>query len=257
MASDDPEEDWISAFGWLQAGDRLAEDQHWPLALGSYMEAHRKMVQMQVEHPAFEAELVEYRLEKLEEVIAGFEEKLESGDRSLMVKFVDFAESFETGLEQRFDDRFVEALNTLDVAKVLLDEIIFENPDEYRDAVAPQYELLQSSLTYLDGQINFRERERQRASTFVGDGVEWGTTQFVKEEDLPREGDNILLSSELFPGLVQVEGLDTPLVEPEVEVDEESEATDEAGPGIPRPTFRMSSKQKIVADDSTEVVDED
>ncbi len=247
VASDDPEEDWISAFGWLQTGQRLEPEGYWPLVLGSYMEAHRKMKQMREEHPGYEREMVEYRIGKLEEEIAAAEEKLAGGDRDIMVKFVDFAESFETGLEQRFDNQFVEAMNTLEVARVLLDEIIFENPEVYRDAVASQYELLESSLAWLDSQINFREREREQRNTFVGDGVEWGTTQFVQAADLPAEGDSILVSGELFPGFIVVEGLDEPsdlpendagMVEPEQEEDREKKAT-----SAPIPGFRMSSKQ--------------
>ncbi|MEM6278526.1 MAG: hypothetical protein AAF733_03535 [Verrucomicrobiota bacterium] len=245
LASDDPEEDWISAFGWIQTGEQLGKAEHWPLALGSLMEAHRKLKQMQVEYPAYEVEIIEYRIERLEEEIEGMQGSLASGDQALMVKFVDFAESFETGLDQRFNDQFVEAMNTLDVAKALLDEIVFENPKEYRDAVASQYELLESSLTWLDGQINFRERERQRGSTFVGDGVDWGTTQFVKLSDLPTEGSNILMSAELFPGFLKVEGLeergsDTVQVSANEEPREEKE---ESGGSAPR--FRMSSKQSV------------
>jgi len=242
VASTDPEEDWISAFGWLQAGQRLAGEEHWPLALGSYMEAHRKMKQMREEHPGYEEEMVDYRIEKLEEEIAAAGEKLASGDNDLMVKFVDFAESFETGLEQRFNNQFVEALNTLDVARVLLDEIIFENPEEYEAAVAPQYELLQSSLTWLDGQINFRERERQQRSTFVGDGTDWGTTQFVKAGDLPAEGGNFFVPSELFPGLIVVEGLEAP-DEEVAAMAEKSDEGEEKKDGPSLPGFRMSSKQ--------------
>lgn len=238
-SSQEADEAWVSAYGWLQAGERLAAEGHWPLAMGSYMEAHRKMKQMRMEHPEFEGKMVEYRIALLEEEIEGSQAELGSGDHDLMVKFIDFAESFETGLDQRFENRFVEALNTLDVAKVLLDEIIFEKPDEFTDALAPQYEVLQSSLTWLDGQINFRERERQQKSTFVGDGTDWGTTQFVKVSDLPGEGDDVLVSSELFPGLIAVEGLDEVSALPEEnEKDEEKEMKE-----APRPAFRMSSKQ--------------
>ncbi|MDF1823986.1 MAG: hypothetical protein P1U68_05045 [Verrucomicrobiales bacterium] len=242
-SSQDPNEDWVSAYGWLQAGERLAEAGHWPLAMGSYMEAHRKMKQMRSEHPAFEGEMVEYRIAMLEEEIESSQDKLGSGDHDLMVKFIDFAESFETGLDQRFDNRFVEALNTLDVAKVLLDEIIFEKPNEFTEALSPQYEVLQSSLTWLDGQINFRERERQQKSTFVGDGTDWGTTQFVKASDLPGEGEDILLSSELFPGLIQVEGPEPRTVASGEAEEKKDDDGEREAKEIQRPAFRMSSKQ--------------
>lgn len=244
VASDDAEEDWISAFGWLQTGQRLAMDEHWPLALGSYMEAHRKMKQMRAEHSGYEEEMVDYRIEKLEEEIAAAGEMLAGGDRELMVKFVDFAESFETGLEQRFDNQFIEAMNTLDVARALLDEIIFENPEEFEDAVAPQYELLQSSLSWLDSQINFRERERQQRTAFVGDGVDWGTTQYVKAADLPSDGETILISGTLFPGFnISEEPSEDATLDDEMQLPDKVEE-EEAGSSIPG--FRMSSKQSEV-----------
>lgn len=260
IASEEAEEDWISAFGWIQTGQRLAESEHWPLAVGSLMEAHRKLGQMRERHPGYESEMVEYRIARLEEEIAAAREKLGSGDHALVVKFIDFAESFETGLEQRFDNNFIEAVNTLDVAKVLLDEIIFENPEEYRDAVASQYELLESSLSWLDSQINFRERERRQASPFVGEGRDLGTTEFVKRSDLPAGGDEILMSGGLFPGLLPAgEIVDAPgesaKAPPEAadpagsgggtRAGEAETGTDAPAMDIPRPTFRMSSRQKL------------
>ncbi len=254
-ASDDPSEDWVAAFGWLQTGERLAVAEHWPLAVGSYMEAHRKMKQMREDHPAFEGEMVEYRIAWLEDEIAASQEKLGSGDHDLTVKFIDFAESFETGLDQRFDNQFLEAMNTLDVAKVLLDEIIFEKPHEFTDALASQYEVLQSSLTWLDAQINFRERERQRKTSFVDDGTDWGTTQFVKASDLPGEGDDVLISSELFPGLIvnDLGPADEAMSEEEKEEDEEKE---KEAIVAPRPAFRMSSKQTGIPELPLEIEEE-
>ncbi len=248
---------WVKVYGWLQTGTRLSEAEQWPLALGSFIESHRQLALLKTNHPEFEEEMVSYRLDLLEEEIAEAQEKLQPGEQEIMQKYLDFIDSYEEGMRLRFSNQYVESLNTLDIAKVLLDEIIFEKPEEFREAVDSQYLLLHDSLTWLDSQINFRQQTRP--SPFVGDGVEWGTTEFVKAADLPGDGDLILREGTLFPGgtvppvsasSVELKEEATP-EEPPAEVDADGAVSKSGLPG-----FRMSSKQEEIPDLPEEVGDE-
>lgn len=255
------EDRWVKVYGWLQTGTRLRDAELWPLALGSFIESHRQLKLLKERDPDFEPEMVGYRLESLEREIAAAQEKLQPGEQEIMQKYLDFIDSYEEGMRLRFANQFVEALNTLDIAKVLLDEIIFEKPEEFRDAVDSQYLLLHDSLGWLDSQINFRQRSRP--AVFVGDGVDWGTTQYVEEADLPAEGDAILVEGTLFAGLPAMErGVGRLLEgkEPEGEAPEREDREGEKNgekeeDSSSRPAFRMSSKQKEIPELPEEVRD--
>ncbi|MEM9016426.1 MAG: hypothetical protein AAGC68_05385 [Verrucomicrobiota bacterium] len=243
----DPGERWVGAYGWLQTGENLAAAGHSPLAMGSFIEAHRQVVELQREHPNFEPEMVSYRIERLEVQIVEAQGTLTGGEKELMTKFVDFIDSFEQGMAQRYANEYVNAINTLEFAQVLLDEIIYEKPDEFREAVDTQYGLLQSSLSWLNEQVSFRERIRPMP--FVGDDPSLGTTEFVKEEDLPSEGDEILTSADLFPLLVSSV---PPRERTEVPAglsmgkEEQKNTEDEDSSKIGIPGFRMSSRQREI-----------
>lgn len=244
---------WVSAYGWLQTGERLAKAELWPLALGSFIESHRQVEILAERHPAFEPEIISFRKGLLETQIEIAQQKLKPGEQEIMRKYLDFIDSYEEGLRLRFANQYVDSLNTLDIAKVLLDEIIFEKPDEFRDAVESQYQLLHTSLEWLDSQINFKQRSRP--AVFVGDGVEWGTTQYVEEKDLPGDGKDILMENALFPGGMVATDLPAAATEILVDVEqaslEKSEKEEEAPTGLPG--FRMSSKQSKIPDLPEEV----
>lgn len=240
-----PAEAWSRAYSWLQAGERLAESDQWALTMGAYIETFRQMKAIRNASPSYEPELVNYRIEKLEEMIEETEPKLPPGGNLITMKFLDFIESYDLGMEQRFSGQFSEALATLDIAKVILDEIIFENPDEFRDAVDTQYTILHDSIGFLEQQISYRARKPRQ--TYVSDGIDWGTTEFVKGKDLPTGGDEILMSGSLFPrgpDPATIRGISSSipeLTEKKEPAEMESEKKNSGPPG-----FRMSSKQKEV-----------
>jgi len=196
-ASADPASRWVAIYGWVQAGERLENGGHWPLAVGCFIEAHRQAESLRTRHPDFETEMLAYRIPRLAERIEAGGEKLEPGDYEIMTKFLDFIDSLATGLDLRYASRFPEALDTLNAARILFDEIVYEKPEAYRDALATQHDLLHGSLVWLEGQINFRER--LRPPVYAGSSGDLGTTEFVKAEDLPADGDTILASASLFP----------------------------------------------------------
>lgn len=199
-AEDDPAARWVSAYAWIQTGDRLAEAQLWPLAIGSYMESHRQITSLAADHPSYEPEVVGYRLEKLESDINSAQENLVHGEHDIMMKYLDFIESFELGLKQRFAGKFPEALTTLDFADTLLDEIVGEKPDEFLEAVSSQQLILLENRDWLDQQVNFEARSR--AAIQVPGSTELGTTKFVKESDLPDSLEGSEPNGALFPGVV-------------------------------------------------------
>ena len=194
---DDPATKWLNVYSWIQTGDKLSEAEQWPLALGSYMEAHLQLKELAADHPSYEPEIVEYRLEQLVELMEETEGKLAAGDHDIAMEWVDFIETFEKGQDERFANDFKAAFATLEVARTLLEGIIAQNPNGFEAAVQTQFEILTESLEYLDSQLNFQRSTRR---TYTPDNtIDWGTTRFVKESDLPGAGGEFEINSLLFP----------------------------------------------------------
>lgn len=193
----DPAAKWLTVYGWIQTADRLAGAGQWPLALGSYLEADRQIKALAVEHPDFEQEMVNYRRNALAATIAETEARLTTDEHEVMMKYLDFIESLELGEAQRYADEYEAAYGTLGMAKAVLDEIIDRKPEEFREAVASQYARLESSLTWLDSQINFSAMSRPAVA--MDGSIDWGTTKFVKAADLPKTTDGAVITADLFP----------------------------------------------------------
>tara|TARA_R110002096_G_scaffold332016_2_gene526059 strand:+ start:644 stop:1504 length:861 start_codon:yes stop_codon:yes gene_type:complete len=247
---------WVCVYGWVQIGERLADADQWPLAMGSYIEAHRQLADLAEQHPDFEPEMVSYRKEWLDTEIEKTKERLHTGEHDVMMKYLDFIETFELGQSQRFNNDYQSAISTLDIAKSLLDEIIEVKPGEFREAVSSQYDLLLDSIIWLNSQIDFAERSRP--ATFVNDSDDWGTTEFVKETDLPAEKGAVPMSGDLFPERLMaalasefdLEEVVAPRSQiPSVGIRKPSEPiggeTPVKNPESNLPGFRMSSKKPI------------
>jgi hypothetical protein len=254
---EDPAAKWVSVYGWTQTGDRLAAAEQWALAMGSYIESHRQITELAAAHPAFESELVAYRTEKLEETIATADARLSEDEHETMMKYLDFIESLELGLEQRFSNQYEAALGTLDIARSLLDELIGKKPPQFREAIDSQYRRLEDNIYWLSSQINYKEASRRRPTVVSDDGRDWGTTRFVKKEDLPDSGEGVFASGMLFPSSLSINELTgvsakdlVPL--PAKEEDEEPDkAAKPDGPPGPAMRFRMNSRQPLGKDDET------
>lgn len=252
---EDPAAKWVSVYGWTQTGDRLAAAEQWALAMGSYIESHRQITELAEAHPAFETELVAYRTEKLEETIATADARLSDDEHQTMMKYLDFIESLELGLEQRFSNQYEAALGTLDIARSLLDELIGKKPPGFREAIDSQYRRLEDNIYWLSSQINYKEASRRRPSVVTDDGRDWGTTRFVKKEDLPDASDGVFASGILFPSSLSVNELGgvsvtdlVPLPAKEEDDKPDETAKPDAPPG-PAMRFRMNSRQSIEEDD--------
>lgn len=198
---DSPAERLLSAYAWYQTGERLAAANQWPLALGSYLEARGQIEEMVANHPDFEPEVVAYRREALEEAIRAAEERMTNDEHDVMMKYLDFIESLKEGERQRYSRDFKGAYTTLELARSILDELIAAKPEDFRAAVEAQHARLDSSIAWLEEQLNLRSR--RTPSTGIADATDWGTTRYVKEADLPREG-GVLMRSPLFPDSVFV-----------------------------------------------------
>lgn len=243
---------WVSAYGWIQTGDRLASVKLWPLAIGSYIEADRQIKALAAEYPAFEPDIIDYRLEKLQKDIETAQENLTAGEHDIMMKYLDFIESYELGKKQRFANKFEDSLMTLSEARSLLDELIEEKPDKFEVAVKTQHELLDDSIDWLYSQVSFK---RQSVSVVaVGDGYNWGSTQYVKESDLPSSEDPVEPFGGLFPEVPvevssRVVGADGDGKEAEaIEIGKVSAEDDEESGGA-RLRFRMNSQSEPVGED--------
>jgi hypothetical protein len=238
----DPAAKWLTVYGWIQTAERLATAEQWPLALGSYLEADRQVKALAEAHPDFEPEMVNYRRGALAKTIAETEARLTTDEHEVMMKYLDFIESLELGEAQRYANEYEAAFGTLGMAKAVLDEIIEKKPEGFREAVASQYARLESSLTWLDSQINFTAVSRP--GVVLDESIDWGTTRFVRASDLPSSRESAALTSDLFPG-----GLAP-------EADPAAPHAAESTPATPRRAekdsgpvrFRMSTRQTSAPD---------
>ena len=251
LAPEDPAAKWVSVYGWTQTGDRLAAAEQWALAMGSYIESHRQITELAEAHPAFETELVTYRSEKLEETIATADARLSEDEHQTMMKYLDFIESLELGLEQRFSNQYEAALGTLDIARSLLDELIGKKPPEFREAIDSQYRRLEDNIYWLSSQINYKEASLRRPAAISSDGRDWGTTRFVTEKDLPDASDGSFASGILFPSSLSVNELGgvsvtdfvpLPRKEEDKKPDETTKPDEPPGAAM---RFRMNSRQTL------------
>jgi hypothetical protein len=233
----DPAAKWLTVYGWIQTAERLATAEQWPLALGSYLEADRQVKALAEAHPDFEPEMVNYRRGALAKTIVETEARLTTDEHEVMMKYLDFIESLELGEAQRYANEYEAAYGTLGMAKSVLDEIIEKKPEGFRDAVASQYARLESSLTWLDSQINFTAMSRPGVA--LDESIDWGTTRFVKVTDLPSSKESASITSELFPGGLppEVDPASTPAAEPPEAA--HADSAKDSGPV----RFRMSSRQ--------------
>lgn len=195
-ADSDPAALWVSAYAWLQTGEKLAAAEQWPLATGSYLEALQKFHTLHENHPTYEVELVEYRLAALRESLAALEDRLSESDHDVTMKYLDFIESFEQGQDERFSNQLDAAAATLHVAQTLLDELTAEKPESFRTAMQSQYQMLESSMTWVESQISYK---RRKPMVVAASDVDLGTTRFITAADMPADGDTILLTASLFP----------------------------------------------------------
>lgn len=248
----DPGGKWLTLYGWIQTGDRLAAGEQWALATGSYVEARRLIENLAAEHPGFEPELVAYRTGKLGETIADCEARLADDEHDTMMKYLDFIESFELGQAQRYANEFEAAYATLNLARAVLDEIIADKPESFREAVASQYDRLVDGIDWLDSQINFKEVSRSRPATFVGDSIDWGTTRYVKASDLPKSDDGTLPTGILFPGALSAPS--SSAVSAPSGAAAEATDDDSGTPALAPVRFRLNSKEKPDEDEVGEGV---
>lgn len=248
MAEDDPDSMWVDAYAWLQAGENLEKAGALPLSLGSLIEAQERFEELRDRHPEFEPELVGYRIEALGARISELQPRLAEGEIETMTRYLEFIRAYGEGMEMRFSGRFEDALDALNDATLLLDQIIIEKPDEYRDAIDTLYGLLHGSVGWIEEQLG--ARRRSVSTTFVADSRDLGTTRFVTASDLPADGDSVLPTAELFPALpdpADIADLRT-LPGSGSSVDPEPEPEDaidpEPGNGPTLPAFRMNSRQQ-------------
>ncbi|MBP9224736.1 MAG: hypothetical protein KBF76_12760 [Verrucomicrobiales bacterium] len=246
-AESDPKAMWVSVYGWNQTGEKLAASNHWSLALGSFIEAHRQITALAAAYPDFEPDLIRYRLEALEKTIQETEARLSTDEHETMMKYLDFIESLELGESQRYANEFTESLDTLDMALSILDEITASKSSDFSAAVESQRNRLLGHIEWLNSQINFKAASR--ASVLVDDGVDRGTTRFVTPEQYPNSRDGVFLSGMLFPGsLIEKDRKGVSAIDL-IAVPEKGKEAPPAENGLkpdaeaPR-RFRMNSKQK-------------
>ena len=192
-----PDARWVRVYGWVQIGEKLAEADQWPLALGSYLEAEFQLKILMRSAPNFEPEMVNYRFDWLKNEIPRLKKKLVGNEHDIMAKYLDFISSFEQGQSERFNNQFEKALSTLNYTKVLLDELIAERPAEFKMAMTSQHDLLLDSIDWLNSQLN--HRATLVTPSVIVDQSYLGSTRFVNEDDLPAGVPSLTISGDLFP----------------------------------------------------------
>ena len=189
---------WASAFVWFQNGRNLTKTGQKPLALGSFEEALLQFEKVALEFPDYETKMVTFRIDSLKKDIAELKGELNSEEHEIAVAYFQFIQIIKRADEERYSARRIKALATLRIAKQNLEAIVEKNPDAFAPALKTQRDRLDRSIAWLDKQVgHLEETSAIQLTTNKGRPVK-GTTEFIKETDLPQTSGKVA-SSGLFP----------------------------------------------------------
>jgi len=199
---EDASNQWGIAFVWLQTGRNLSDAGQAPLALGSYIEALEQFEIVAKHYPDYETTMVQYRIEALRKDIAKFRAELSPDDITIANEYVEFINLLKKAEEERYEARRASALNLFRTAQSGLEAIVARRPEAFGPAIKSQEERLLGTIEWLDSLVH----GPQKAPTTVAmSGVrlgirQRGTTEFIKESDLPVEPGKGVTPASLFPG---------------------------------------------------------
>lgn len=192
---------WCSAFEWFQTGRNYAGSGQSALALGSYEEALRQFEKVADNFPGYETKMVNYRLKALRREIENMKSEATPEDIAIAAEYITFINLMEKADDERFSSRRAKALETFRQAKAGLAAIVSRKPEVYQTAVKAQQDRLDESITWLGKLVTGAERKPlplQWPAPVTGRLIK-GTTEFVKESDLPTSPGQ-MVSAGLFPG---------------------------------------------------------
>ncbi len=185
------------------------------MAAASYSESLKQFAAVVENYLEYEPDILAYRMEKLKEMIAETNEKLTASDHEITMLYFDAIEMIEKGEMERLQVKdFGEAFKKMREAQHLIEEVISKRPDEFSVAMKSQSDRIQSNIDWLTLQLGYENRTKVYyvASAYRGSGSTRmsGTTEFVKEADLPAfseddEKEPFQISNALFPSLAKVE----------------------------------------------------
>lgn len=198
---EDASNQWGIAFIWLQTGRNLSDAGQAPLALGSYIEALEQFENVANNYPDYETNMVQYRIEALRKDIAKFRAELSSEDLTIATEYVEFIKLLKKAEEERYEARRASALALLRTAQSGLEAIVARRPAAFGPAVKSQEESLLRTIDWLDSLVHRRTKSPTLALNGVRlGGRQRGTTEFIKESDLPIEPGKGVTPASLFPG---------------------------------------------------------
>jgi tetratricopeptide (TPR) repeat protein len=198
---EDASNQWGTAYLWLQTGRNLSAAGQAPLALGSYLEALEQFEILAENYPDYETDMIQFRLTALRKDIATLRAGLSTEDLAIATEYVEFIKLLKKADEERYEARRASALALLRTAASGLEAIVARRPEAFGPAVKSQEERLLSTIAWLDSLVHRRPKASGGlALTGVRlGGRQRGTTEFIKESDLPGEPGKGLSPASLFP----------------------------------------------------------
>ncbi len=197
LIEDTPDGRWLSAYAWYQSGENLSFEQALPFALAAYKEADTEFRELAERYDYYEPDLVAFRLEQLEAKIQQLLTTLNQQELEKAEVYADFIESWRQGEDRRYTDRFEEAIERFDYALSLLQELKEQENEAFAEVLVTQEAQIRESVRWMQEQVDLVEKEKALAPLKMAAKLE-GTTDFIKEEDLPAAS-NAPASGALFP----------------------------------------------------------
>jgi hypothetical protein len=151
-------------------------------------------------YPGYETKMVSYRIEALREDIEKLQAELPSEDLAIADDYFALIGLVEQAEYERFTSQRENALGTLRRAKISLENIVARRPAVFGPALEDQDLRLAGSIAWL-GKLVDSTRTVVWVKPLVQTGhlIE-GTTEFVKESDLPTIPGLVASGTSLFPG---------------------------------------------------------
>jgi hypothetical protein len=196
---EDASEQWLSAFTWVQTGRNLSQSGQTPLALGSFIEALRQLEVVASNYPGYETKIVNYRIDALRNDIEKLKADLSAEDLVIANEYITFIGLIERAEQERYTARREKALATLRQAKSDLEAIVSRRPDAFGPAVKNQKLRLTRSIEWL---VTLVDADRTTPLVMPGRITGYlikGTTEFIRESDLPSTPGLAISGNSLFP----------------------------------------------------------
>lgn len=136
--SDPAADRWLHAYVLVQAGQELADQDLWGLAMANYMAALKQFESLAEEFPSYQPRLVSYRRDDLKDRVREAGEKMTGAEHDLAMDYEDVIEKTRVGTKSRYDLDYQTSYQYLVRAQWLLSDLLERAPEKVVTALTKQ-----------------------------------------------------------------------------------------------------------------------